>query len=167
MKRKLSHQHIALSRIFAPVVIALALVLPVVFFTQNNKITVGSATVFAATADSGNGNGQNSGHGINQDSGPTAGNTSTRIENPLANSVTSIPDFVQAVLSFFLKVGIPLIAFFIIYAGLQFVLAQGNTEKLEKAKRTFLYTIIGGGLLLGAWTISLVVQETIGAIVAK
>ena len=94
----------------------------------------------------------------------TASNTSNKIENPIS-SVTSIPAFVQTILSFFLKIGIPIVAFFIIYSGLQFVLAQGNTEKLEKAKRTFLYTIIGGGLLLGAWTIAQVVQGTIDAIV--
>ena len=48
----------------------------------------------------------------------------------------------------------------IVYSGLLFILAQGNDTKLKDAKRIFLYTIIGGVILLGAGAISEVVCNT-------
>ena len=39
--------------------------------------------------------------------------------------------------------------------------AQGNETKLEKAKTTFLWTVIGAAVLLGSWAIAQVIQTTI------
>jgi hypothetical protein len=88
-----------------------------------------------------------------------------KIKNPITG-INDLPSFVSKVLGIILKIAIPLVAAFIIYAGLMFVLARGNTEKLEAAKRRFLYTLIGTGILLGAWMIATVIEATIKALMA-
>lgn len=94
---------------------------------------------------------------------PAAQPTDTAtIVNPIA--VDSIQGFIERLLGIILKLGIPLVALAIIYAGFKFVMAQGNASKLEEAKSTFLYTLIGAALLLGAWVIGSIVKATIEAI---
>ena len=85
-----------------------------------------------------------------------------QIQNPI--NVNSLSDFVAAVLGIILKIAIPVVSAFLILSGLMFVLARGNPEKLEKAKMRFLYTLIGAGVLLGAWMIATVVKSTIDAL---
>jgi hypothetical protein len=59
-----------------------------------------------------------------------------------------------------IQIGLVFVVLAIIYAGLQFILAQGNPEKISKAKSVFLWTMIGGVVLLGAGAISEVVCNT-------
>ena len=61
-------------------------------------------------------------------------------------------------------IGVPIIALAIIYAGFLFVTAQGNSEKLTKAKKTLLYTLIGAALLLGAVVIAEAIKGTVNDI---
>ncbi len=85
-----------------------------------------------------------------------------KICNPLQGSgITSIPIFIQRILEGALKIGIPLLALAIIYSGFLFVAARGNSEKLEKAKDSLLYTIIGGAILLGSWAIAELISTTV------
>ncbi len=86
----------------------------------------------------------------------------TPLQNPIR--VNTIPEFVEAILGIVLTVGVPIVAFFIILSGFMFVVARGNAEKLESAKRTFLYTLIGAALLLGAWVIAQLIQGTVDAL---
>ena len=53
----------------------------------------------------------------------------------------------------------------LLWSGFLFVTAQGNEGKLETAKRNFLYVIVGGVLLLGAYVILDVVTNTVGEII--
>jgi hypothetical protein len=85
---------------------------------------------------------------------------SFQLENPLSG-VNTISDFVKKILDIVLTIGIPIVALAIIYSGFLFVAARGNTEKLGQAKKTFLYTIIGAAILLGAWLLAQVLSETI------
>ena len=87
-----------------------------------------------------------------------------RVQNPI--NVSDLSEFVARVLGIILKIAIPIVAAFIIYSGLTFVLARGNSEKLEKAKTRLLYTLIGAGVLLGAWMIASVIKATIEALTA-
>ena len=84
------------------------------------------------------------------------------LKNPI--KVNSITDFIKTILDFVLKIGVPIVAFFIIYSGFQFVVARGNAEKLESAKRMFIYTLIGAAILMGAWVIAQIIGETISQI---
>lgn len=49
----------------------------------------------------------------------------------------------------------------IIWAGFQFVLAQGNEKKIETAKDNLLWSLIGAGILIGAVGIARVVESTV------
>ena len=95
----------------------------------------------------------------------TAGtNITTKIDNPLGPKITDIPSFIQEVIVIVLTVGIPIIALAIIYTGFLFVAAQGNPEKLTKAKKALLYTLIGATLLLGAFVIANAIGKTVDEI---
>src|ERR1700744_3620933 len=68
------------------------------------------------------------------------------------NNPASVPDF-QTFVADFLKaiveISLPILTLFIVYSGFLFVFAQGNEGKLEKAKRNFLFVVLGAGLILG------------------
>lgn len=78
--------------------------------------------------------------------------------NPIKQ--TDIYGLIKAVLDFVVKIGAVVVVFYIIYAGFQFVTAQGSEEKVTKAKKSFMWTVIGALILLGAMTLSGVVCNT-------
>ncbi len=89
----------------------------------------------------------------------------TTIKNPLGEGhLSTIPDFIEAILNIVINIGVPIVTLAIIYAGFLFVQAQGNPEKLEKAKKTLLYTLIGAVLLLGAWVLANAIGSTVNDI---
>ena len=49
----------------------------------------------------------------------------------------------------------------IVWAGFSYVMAQGNPAKIKEAHQRLLWSLIGGGILLGAAAISAVVQTTV------
>lgn len=89
----------------------------------------------------------------------TSGAREYSVQNPLR--AKSISQFVEQVLQAVLIIGIPVIVLFIVLAGLKFVTAMGNPDKLGKAKENLLYVVIGAGLFLGAWTIAKVIHSTV------
>ena len=93
---------------------------------------------------------------------PNCTATSVGLVNPL--KVTSLADFVKTILGIVVKIGVPIVSIFIILAGLQFVLARGNGEKLEKAKQNLLWVLIGAAILLGCWVIAEIISGTINAL---
>ena len=84
------------------------------------------------------------------------------LNNPIG--ANSIQEFIKAILDIVVTLGTPIVVFFIIYAGFLFVIAQGKPEKLQKAKDTLLYTVIGAAILLGAWGISQIIKNTVDQI---
>jgi hypothetical protein len=52
----------------------------------------------------------------------------------------------------------------VIYTGFLFVSAQGNTEKLQKARTAFFYTVIGALIILAAAAIAELIQGTVDQI---
>jgi len=82
-----------------------------------------------------------------------------KLTNPL--KAQSFSALVQAIAELAAKIGIPIAAIFIIYSGLMFVTARGSEEQLKKAKTTFMWTMIGTAILLGAWVIASAIVGTI------
>ena len=78
--------------------------------------------------------------------------------------INTIPKFIKATLDLAVKVGIPVASIFLIFAGFQFLTAQGDEGKLRKAKSGFFWTSIGFGVLLGAWLFATAVLGTITSI---
>lgn len=64
-----------------------------------------------------------------------------------------------------LPIGAVLVVLFIIYSGFTFLTAQGNPKAIDDAKRRFLYSLIGGVILLGSVAISKALQTTIGQVI--
>jgi hypothetical protein len=84
------------------------------------------------------------------------------LKNPLDGSgVNTIPDFFAKILEVLITIGIPVVAFFIIYAGFLFVTARGDEKQLTTAKTTLLWTVVGAAVLLGSWVLAQAIGATI------
>jgi len=90
------------------------------------------------------------------------GGAGSGLENPLRGNANTIPDLLMLIIEqFVVPIGGVIVVFMFIYSGFLFVTAQGNSEKLQKAKDSFIYTIIGAALVLGAFAISSIIQNTV------
>ncbi len=85
----------------------------------------------------------------------------TALVNPLNSDIDSIEDLLEAILEIMLVLAVPIIVFFIIYAGFKYVMAQGKEEELQKANRMLLWSIVGGLIILGARVIFAVIKGTV------
>lgn len=72
----------------------------------------------------------------------------------------SFPELMASLLEFVTKVGTAIAVFMVIYSGFLFVQAQGDPAKIKTAKSTFLWTVIGGVILIGASTLAKVINDT-------
>jgi hypothetical protein len=86
---------------------------------------------------------------------------SVSITNPLA--VNSIQELLVAILNILVVIAIPIIVFFIIYAGFLYVTARGNAAQVEQATRALTYAIIGGVLILGGVAIAEIVRNLVSS----
>jgi len=84
--------------------------------------------------------------------------------NPLKRGLDSVAGFTAAFLKAVIFIVFPIAVVFVVYSGFLFVTAQGNSDDLAKAKRNFFWTIIGVGLLLGAWALAVLIKGTIDPI---
>lgn len=83
------------------------------------------------------------------------------INNPIDPGLQDLPTFITKAIEIILIVGIPVIALAIMYSGFLFITAQGDSKKLEVAKRNFGYILIGALLMLGAFVISKAIVNTV------
>ena len=58
------------------------------------------------------------------------------------------------------------VTMWIIWAGFQFLTAQGKPAEIQKAQQNLLWSLIGAGILLGAVAIARVVENTVRALMA-
>ena len=91
-----------------------------------------------------------------------SGGGGVRLRNPLA--ADNITELFQTIIDIVLVFAIPLIVFFIIYAGFLYVTARGNEGTIEKAHKALLYALVGGLLILGANVLIQVVQGTVDCV---
>jgi len=96
-----------------------------------------------------------------KDAGSVTTDLSFKIQNPLQHDIDTLPKFINKLVEIFLMIGTPIVALMIIYAGFLFVVARGNSEAIEKAKKTLGFTLLGAAILLGAFVISTAIQDTI------
>lgn len=102
----------------------------------------------------------------NPNPNPTPDPNSTQqifLENPLKN-IDSIEKLVAVILNLIWKIGVWILAGFIIYTGFLFVSARGNPAKIKEAGEALKYTLVGGAILLGAWVIAEAVIGTVEAL---
>lgn len=83
-------------------------------------------------------------------------------QNPITyGGITTIPEFLLAVVDLVFLIGIPIIVLCIIYSGFLFVSAGDNEAGIRKAKMVFMWTIVGALVLLGAKAIAMAIQGTV------
>lgn len=93
------------------------------------------------------------------DEAPSLEYMEIEIENPI--SVNSIPDLIQTILQGLIKIGIPLLVVMIVYSGWLYLFARGDPGKIKSAHDMFLYTLIGGAILLAAWALAQLIHSTL------
>ncbi|KND50788.1 MAG: hypothetical protein AB202_00040 [Parcubacteria bacterium C7867-007] len=81
------------------------------------------------------------------------------LTNPL--QFDSLPELLTGVLSGLVEIGVIVLIIAFVWVGFSFVRAQGKPAELEKAKAAFLWTVIGGAILLGAQGIATLVEATV------
>jgi Type IV secretion system pilin len=82
----------------------------------------------------------------------------------LGNPVSQFGTFcslLKAIFNDILILGIPIATLLIVWAGFKLVLARGNSEALNTARRNLWYIIIGIAVFLGAWTLSQIIASTL------
>ncbi|OGZ32654.1 MAG: hypothetical protein A3H02_01145 [Candidatus Niyogibacteria bacterium RIFCSPLOWO2_12_FULL_41_13] len=83
----------------------------------------------------------------------------TELENPI--EAKTFAKLVQGLADIIIKAGVPLVGIFIIYAGFMFVTAGGDEKKLETAKTTFYWTMIGAAVLLGSKVLATAIVDLV------
>lgn len=85
------------------------------------------------------------------------------INNPLGVEFNNIDilEFLRRLFENFVKIALPFLVLFVVWAGLQFVLARGNKDKLEEAKKNLLWVIIGTAIVFGAWGLANILSGTV------
>lgn len=87
----------------------------------------------------------------------------SQLQNPLNSDINSVEGLLTVLLDILVIIATPIVVIFIILAGFKYVTAQGDTTKLEEAKRALIYSIIGGVLIIGAAAIAEIIRGTIAA----
>lgn len=90
-------------------------------------------------------------------SGGSTGGTSGQFKNPLESD--SFEALVQSLARWVAAIALPIAAIFIIYSGFLFVTAGGNQSKIDAAKTTFYWTIIGAAIVVGAWALATAIVD--------
>lgn len=98
-------------------------------------------------------------------SAPSGGDSSFRLMNPLA--VNSICGLIKSILQAVLVIGLPIAVLFLIFAGLKYVAALGNPEKINEANSNLMWTVVGIAIFLGAALIAQVIATTIGQVSSR
>lgn len=93
------------------------------------------------------------------DNTPVVEGDPVTVQNPLV--AKNITELFEAIIDIVLVFAIPIIVFFIIYAGFLYVTARGNEGTIQKAHMALLYALIGGLLILGARVLIEVVKGTV------
>ncbi len=88
--------------------------------------------------------------------------SAAELSNPL--KAESITGFLIQIIEIILVFALPVIVFFIIYGGFLFVTAQGDTTKVQAARSTLTWAVVGGVIVLGAQLIVEVIGNTVAAI---
>jgi hypothetical protein len=87
---------------------------------------------------------------------------SYQLNNPLGG-VAELDDLFFEIVNVLLIIAVPIIIFFIIFAGFTYVTAQGNPEKIKLASQSLLYALIGGVIILGSSAMLVIVRNVVNA----
>ena len=90
----------------------------------------------------------------------------TFLHNPTAAAgINNVPSLVAASLKALVQISLPILTLFIVYAGFRFVIARGNPDRITEAKNNFFYVLIGSILIIGAWTLAIIIGATASQVI--
>lgn len=84
---------------------------------------------------------------------------SVQLKNPV--KFKNVQEVIAAVIQWIVNIGVVAVTLAFIYTGFQFVAARGNPEAINKAKSSFMWTVIGTLVLLGAQVLATVIKNTL------
>jgi hypothetical protein len=91
-----------------------------------------------------------------------AANSQGGVSMPNFLGVTTVGGLVTKIVDFLMLLVIPLAGLMIVWAGFQFVTAQGSEDKLKTAKKNLAWTVIGVAVVFASRAIIGYVQEVLG-----
>lgn len=83
-----------------------------------------------------------------------------KLDNPLGSD--DLKGLITKIANFFITLALPFGFFMMILAGFFFVTAQGNPEKVTKAKKNFVWTVVGLAVILSSKVLITYIQEVLG-----
>lgn len=83
--------------------------------------------------------------------------------NPVGTATLS--GLVDKITTAAIRIGVPIAALFIIWAGFKFVTARGDVKAIDEAKSIFWWTLIGTAVLLAAKLLSTTLSETVTQVI--
>lgn len=122
------------------------------------SLSINMPQPYSAPGDGTDSNPQTPGEGTDETSGVSINN---KLINPIGPNLDTLEDFIVKIIEIALYVIVPILSLMIIYTGFLFVSAQGNPEKLKKAKSALTFTLIGAALILGAFVITSAIKSTV------
>lgn len=76
--------------------------------------------------------------------------------------VSKVETFIQNVIQILVTLAALVAAGFFVWGGIGYITSSGNPESLDRAKKTILYSAIGLTIVLGAFVITNIVNQTAG-----
>jgi heme/copper-type cytochrome/quinol oxidase subunit 2 len=83
-----------------------------------------------------------------------------RLQDPTGNN-TSVSQLITLFVDWIIQLGTVAVVLAFVYVGFQFVAAKGNPEGIQKAKTSFMWTVIGTIVLIGARVLTEVIKNTL------
>ena len=94
---------------------------------------------------------------------PAGTGVNTTFTDPLGNKVQQLPDIFAMILNLILAVGTSLVLIMLALGFIQYILSQGDKQKIDNAQHWLTYAVIGGVGLFFVWAIRTVLEGSIGA----
>jgi len=73
----------------------------------------------------------------------------------------TIREIFLSLLDIIMVFGVPIILFFLVFAGFLYVTARGDAVQLQKATKALIYGILGGLIIIGARALFTIAENTI------
>ncbi len=80
--------------------------------------------------------------------------------DPVGRTNPDFAIFVENIVQSLVVILFPIVILLFIYTGFLFVKAQGKPAELEKARSAFVWSFVGAMLVLGAWALLHIVENT-------
>jgi hypothetical protein len=84
-----------------------------------------------------------------------------KLQDPLGGKIPDVQTIITLFVDWVINLGIVAVVLAFMYTGFQFVTARGNPEAIQKAKTSFLWTVVGTLVLVAAKVLVEVIKNTL------